>query len=93
VFNGDVAMFHSWKRSFKAMVRDADIAPEQKLNYLGSFTSANPQQLVDNYRKRQGDSPANTIADLWAELQRRLGNTAALTRVLIERLCTVIYCS
>jgi len=68
VFNGDVAMFHSWKRSFKVMVRDADIAPEQEFNYLRSFTSSDSQQLVDNYRKRQGGSPATTVADLWAEL-------------------------
>ena len=81
-------MFHSWKRSFKAMVRDADIAPEQELNYLRSFTSGDPQQLVDNYRKRPGDSPATTVADLWAELERRFGNAATLTQDLIERLCT-----
>ena len=66
-------MFHSWKRSFKATVRDADIAPEQELNYLRSFTSSDPQQLVDNYRERTGDSPATTVADLWTELERRFG--------------------
>ena len=88
VFKGDVVMFHSWKRSFKAMVRDADIAPEQELNYLRSFTSGNPQELVDNYRKRQGDNPATTLGDLWTELERRFGNSAALTQALIERLCT-----
>ena len=88
VFDGDVAMFHSWKRSFKAMVRDADIVPEQELNYLRSFTSGDPQQLVDNFRKRQGDNPTATLANLWGELERRFGNAAALTQALIERLCT-----
>ena len=52
VFNGDVAMFHSWKRSFKAMVKGAHVAADQELNYLRSYPSGNRQQLVDNYRIR-----------------------------------------
>ena len=68
------------------MVRDADIAADQELNYLRSYTSGEPQQLVDNYRKRQGDNPAATLAELWAELERRFGNAAALTAALLERL-------
>ena len=88
VFNGNVAMFHSWKRSFKAMVKDADIAADQELNYLRSYTSGDPQQLVDNYRKRQGDNPTVTLAELWAELERRFGNAAALTQAVLERLST-----
>ena len=68
VFNGDVAMFHSWKRSFKAMVKDADVAADQELNYLRSYTSGNPQQLVDNYRKRQGDNTTVTLAELWTNM-------------------------
>ena len=42
VFKGDATMFHSWKRSLKAMIRDADIAPEQELDLLRSFTRGNP---------------------------------------------------
>ena len=49
VFDGDVTMFHSWKRSFKAMVRDADVAADQEINYLRNYTNGEPQQLVDNY--------------------------------------------
>ena len=91
VFKGDIAMFHSWKRSFKAMVRDADITPDQELNYLRSFTSGDPQELVDNYRKRQADNPTTTLGNLWRELERRFGNTAALTQALIERLCSAAH--
>lgn len=87
VFKGDVALFHSWKRAFKAMVRDTDVSPEQELNYLRSFTSSEPQELVDNYRKRGGSNPVFTLHELWTELERRFGNSAALTQALIERLC------
>lgn len=79
-------MFHSWKRSFKAMMRDADIA--QDLNYLRSSTSSNPLELVENFRKRQGDSPATTLRNLWAEFGRHFGNPVALTQALLKRLCT-----
>ena len=69
-------------------MRDADIAPEQELNFLRSFTRGNPQELVDNFRQRQGDSPATTLRDLWSEFGRLFGNPAALTQALIERLRT-----
>ena len=42
MFKGDVTMFHSWKRSLKAMIRDSDMVPEQKLDFLRSFTRGNP---------------------------------------------------
>ena len=70
------------------MVKDADIAADQELNYLRSYTSGDPQQLVDNYRKRQGDNPTVTLAELWTELERRFGNAAALTQALLEQLST-----
>lgn len=72
-------MFHSLKRSFKALVRDADVAADQEINCLRSYINGEPQQLVDDYRKRQGDNPASTLAELWTELERRFVNTAALT--------------
>ena len=84
LFNGDVTMFHWWKRSFKAIVMDADVAADQETNCLRSYSNGEPQQLIDNYRKRQGDNPAFTLAELWMELERRFGNTAALTQALLE---------
>ena len=76
-------MFHWWKRSFKAIVMDADVAADQEINCL-RYSNGQPQQLIDNYRKRQGDNPAFTLAELWMELERRFGNTAALTQALLE---------
>ena len=72
------------------MVRDTDVSPEQELNYLRSFTSGEPQELVDNYRKRQGSNPVFTVHELWTELERRFGNSAALTQALIEQLCNAV---
>ena len=69
------------------MVKTADINPKQELSYLRSFTTGDLQRLVDNYRKRQGNCPAITLAELWCELQKRFGNSTALTEALIERLC------
>ena len=61
------------------MAKDVDIASDQELNYLKSFTRGDPQELVDNYRGRQGNNPAGMFNDLWVELERRFGNAAALT--------------
>ena len=52
-FSGDATLFHAWKGAFKAMISDADVLPEQELNYLRKFTSGDVQQVVDSYRKRQ----------------------------------------
>ena len=71
VFDGDVAMFHLWQRSFKAKVRDTDPEADQEINYLRSHTKGSRQLLVDNYKKRQGET---------------FGNSAALTQALLERL-------
>jgi len=61
------------------MVRDSDIAPEQELNYFRSFTSGDLQELVNNYRKRQGHNPATNPGNPWKQLEMRLGNIADLT--------------
>ena len=46
LFNGDVTMFHWWKRSFKAVVMDADVAADQEINCLRSYSNGEPQQLI-----------------------------------------------
>ena len=43
LFDGDVTMFQSWKRSFRAMIRDADVTADQKINYLRNYTNGEPQ--------------------------------------------------
>lgn len=41
---------------------------------------------MNNYRQRQYRDPIVALQDVWTELERRFGNTAAITNVLIERL-------
>ena len=44
------------------------------------------QKLVDHYRKRKQRDPSRLLSSLWAELERRFGSAAAITRVLLERM-------
>ncbi|KAK3735590.1 hypothetical protein QZH41_003620 [Actinostola sp. cb2023] len=85
-FSGDVTLFHPWKRSFKAMVADAEVSASQETNYLRNFTAGSAQEVVDNFRRRQHEDPAKVLKCLWEELERRFGNTAAITNNLLERL-------
>ena len=78
VFGGDFAMFHAWKKAFKAMIHDADISPENKMNYLHKYTVGEPQKLVDNFRKRVDKNQSVVVRNLWLEMERRFGNMAAL---------------
>ena len=86
IFGGDPTLFHPWKTAFKAMISDADVFPIQEINYLRSFTSGEPQRLVDNYRKRQQQNPSALLKDLWAELERRFSSPAVITNALLERM-------
>ena len=86
VFGGDATLFHPWKRSFQAMIQDANLSPSQEIAYLRNYTKGKAQDLIDNFRKRQKDDPAATLRELWNELERRFGNTAILTNSLLEKL-------
>ena len=85
-FAGDVTLFHPWRSAFKAMIKGTDVTPEQEINYLRSYTKGDAQKVVNNYRQRQYRDPVVALQDVWTELERRFGNTAAITNVLIERL-------
>lgn len=83
-FTGDPTLFHPWKMAFKAMISDAEVSAANEINYLRSFTSGEPQRLVDNYRKRQQRDPTALLKNLWEELERRFGNPAMITNALLE---------
>ena len=36
IFTGDVTLFHLWKSAFRAMTKDANVSPDQEINYLRS---------------------------------------------------------
>ena len=58
----------------------------QEINYLRSFTSGEPQRLVDNYRKRQQSDPIKLLENVWSELEHRFGSAAVMTNTLLDRL-------
>ena len=68
------------------MITDVSVSPVQEINYLRSFTSGEPQKLVENYRKRKHHDPCGLLKNLWAELERRFGSAATITNALVERM-------
>ena len=42
--------------------------------------------MVNNFGQRQYRDPVVALRDVWTELERRFGNTAAITNVLVQRL-------
>ena len=85
IFTGDVTLFHPWKSAFRAMIEDANVSPDQEINYLRSYTKGDAQKVINNYRQRQYSNPADALRDVWKELERCFGNTAAITNVLLVR--------
>ena len=70
------------------MIKDANVSPDQEINYLRSYTKEDAQRVINNYRQRQYRNPADALSDVLKELERRFGNTAAITNVLLVRLQT-----
>ena len=68
------------------MISDTNISPVQEVNYLLRFTSGEALKLIDNYRKQKQPDPNWLLDSLCAELERRFGGAAAITRVLLERM-------
>ena len=68
------------------MISDAEVSAVNEISYLSSFTSGEPQRLVDNYRKRQPHDPSTLLKNVWEELERRFGNPAMITNALMERM-------
>ena len=68
------------------MTLDSNVSSVQEVNYLRRFTSGEAQKLVDNYRKRKQRDPSRLLSSLWAELERRFGSAAGITRLLLERM-------
>ena len=68
------------------MIKDADVSPEMEINYLRSYTKEDAQKVVNDYRQRQYRDPGIALQDVWTELERRFGNAAAITNVLLDRL-------
>ena len=62
------------------------MSPEKEINYLRSYTKGDVQKVVNNFRRRQYRDPGVGLRDVWTELERRFGNTAAITNVLVQRL-------
>ena len=67
-------------------MQDANIPPEQEINYLRQYTKGEPQKLVDSYRKRQYREPASLLQEVWAEFEKRFGNSAVITNALLKKL-------
>ena len=86
VFAGDVTLFHPWKSAFRAIIEDANVSPSQEMNYLRNYTKDEAQKVVNNYRQRQYTDPTVALQGDWAQLERRFGNPAAITNVLLEKL-------
>ena len=64
------------------MIKDVNLSLEKEINYLRSYTKGDAQKVVNNFRQREYSDPVVALRDVWTELERRFGNTAAITNVL-----------
>ena len=89
VYNGDVTMFHTWKNSFKGMIRDCHLSLEQEMNYMSIYTTDEPLKLVNTFRRRHSSDALKLLEDLWNELESRFGNVSSISNELLKRLTKI----
>ena len=68
-------LFHPWKCTFRAMVKDANLSPEKEINYLRSYTKGDVQKVEINFQQWQYRHPVVALQDVWTELERHFGNS------------------
>ena len=67
-------------------VFNGDVTMFHQLNYLYKYTTGDPRRLLDSFRKRQYRKPETSLKETWNEMESRFGNTAAISRSLLEQL-------
>ena len=68
------------------MIQDANVSPQQEINYLHKYTSGEDQQVVDNFRKQIQSNPVALLSDVWKELEKCFGSAAVITNALLSNL-------
>ena len=57
-FDDDPQNFHIWKTSFKTMLKDISITPQEELSLLTEYTSKESRKLIQKLRNAYIQNPA-----------------------------------
>ena len=85
-FDDDPENFHTWKTSFKTMLKDIDITPQEELSLLNEYTSEESRKLVQSLRNACIQNPAKGVKEVWVKLGERFGSDVVLTKAYLDKI-------
>jgi hypothetical protein len=86
-FDDDPQNFHTWKTSFKTMLKDISITPQEELSLvLTEYTSKESRKLVQKLRNAYIQNPAKGVVKIWIKLGERFGSDVVLTKAYLDKI-------
>ena len=80
--------FHTWETSFKTMLKDIAISPEEELSLLSEYTSKESRKLVQKLRNACIQNPAKGLGveEVLTKLRERFGRDVVLTNAYLDKI-------
>ena len=85
-FDDEPENFHTWETSFKTMLKDIAISPEEELSLLSEYTSKESRKLVQKLRNACIQNPAKGVEEVWTKLRERSGCDVVLTKAYLDKI-------
>lgn len=85
-FDDNPRNFHGWKESFKNMIRDINITPNEELSLIIEHTCNESKKLAQRLRNAYINKPTEGVAIVWQKLGQRFGSNAVITEVHLNKL-------
>ena len=85
-FDDNPVNYHTWKASFKNMIRNVGITPSEEFSLLVEYTTLTSKLLVQRLRNAYIGKPHEGIAELWKKLDEQYGCSSILVKAHLEKL-------
>ena len=85
-FNDNPEDCHTWKTSFKTMLKNITITPQEELSLLTEYTSKESRKLVQQLRNAYIQNPVKGVQEVWIKLGERFGSDVVLTKAYLDKI-------
>ncbi len=88
-FDDNPVNYHTWKASFKNMIRNVGITPSEEFSLLVEYTTLTSKSLVQRLRNAYIGKPHEGITEIWKRLDEWYGCSSVLVKAHLEKLSSV----
>jgi hypothetical protein len=88
-FDDNPVNYHTWKASFKNMIRNVGITPSEEFSLLVEYTTLTSKSLVQRLRNAYIGKPHEGITEIWKKLDERYGCSSVLVKAHLAKLSSV----